>query len=281
MLVAPETGDYDEFILGSFSVFSSYVEALAMQRAFFAALAALLPASVDAEIILDDFSDPAEIRSPGGLDQVITQGVGDLGATRELRFRQVGPGDRISRADVGLTAPGEYTADVDNAGDILFVQLEYAFEPTDFTQGGRNNAIFVDFTFEEGIVYTSPYTGEQIQPPGVRLIACCDPDIAGRGLLTADFGNSITAPFPHNQTPYTLVAPFVQFTNRGGGQVQGDFTNISEFVLWLSAADDYGPWQVRIDSVRIGNTIPVPEPSNLITAVVALACVFVRRCVSA
>lgn len=40
-----------------------------MKRILLAALAAVVPSVAAAELILDDFNDPAEIRLPGGLER--------------------------------------------------------------------------------------------------------------------------------------------------------------------------------------------------------------------
>lgn len=241
-----------------------------MKRILFGALAACLASSVDAELVIDNFADPAEIVLPDGPDRVTTEGVGDLNATRLLKFRPVGPGVRTARADIGLSVPGEYTADVDDAGLVLFIDAEYTFDPIDLTQGGRNDAFFVDFSFEEGTV--TVVSGYELQPPAVRLLALP----TGGPLLTRTFSPS---PFPRNDAPFALIVPFDEFTDRGGGQVNADLTSVFGFELWLSGAGIFGPWEVRVDSIRVGNASEIPEPCGSILSLVICGCVLAVRTV--
>ena len=242
-----------------------------------ALLAAVLLGSVVAptaigDIIIDDFDIPALIQSPGGPETVITNGVGDLNATRELDLRLSGPGVPIARADSGVSHPGQYTVDVDDAAFILFVDAKYDFAPADLTESGANNAIFVEFTFEEGEVTVFPDTGNRLQPPGVTIVVSTDD-----GLLVGDFSNAITSPFPTNTSPYRLTAPFEWFTDRGGGTVDADFSDVSTVEIWLVGTHAAGPWEVRIDSIRAGNTARIPEPTSAL--LMLIPCVLVA-CVS-
>jgi hypothetical protein len=223
-----------------------------------------------AGLIIDDFNDPATLESMEGPESVFTDGVGDLSATREISFRQIGGGQEIAEADVSLTVPGQYRVDVEDGGSILFVEAKYSFEPTDLTQGGLNDAFLVEFTLAEGVITTFP-SGYRAQPPAVRLLAYPS---SGRSLLLAEFTNVLTVPFPRHQTPYTMVVPFERFTDRGGGTINGDFTGIYGFELWLSAAGANGPWQVDIDSIRVGSTTEVPESDGFVIGLILLMCIF-------
>jgi hypothetical protein len=226
----------------------------------------------EAGLVIDDFDDPVMLQSTVGFDSVFTRGVGDLNATRELSFRQIGGGLEDAQVDVNLTVPGQYRVNVEDGGRILFVDAEYGFEQTDLTEGGLNDAFFVEFTLAEGMITTVPQTQEQLQPPAVTLVAFPS---TGRSLLLAEFSNSLTIPFPRHQAPYTMVIPFERFTDRGGGPIHGDFTGIYGFELWLSAAGAAGPWEVHLESIRVGSMSAVPEPGGLAIAATLFTCVFV------
>jgi hypothetical protein len=243
-----------------------------LAAAIFCAAAILLAArSASAGLIIDDFIDPAEIRAPDGPTSIATEGVGDLNATRSLSFRVTPliPG-QVATADIGSTAPGQFLVDVDDPSTRMYVDTKYSFAPTDLTQGGANDAFFIEFTFAEGMITTFPQSGNRLQPPAVILIA---EKPTRPSLLVAHFDTASSSPFPRNQIPFTLIVPFEQFTDQGGGQVNGDFTEIVGFELWLFAHGGYGPWEVHIDSIRVGSTAAVPEPGAVAIAATLIMCV--------
>ena len=213
-------------------------------RAVFTA-ACFLVSSASADIIIDDFDDPAHSVSPA-MDNVFvpTEHVGPLDAFREIRLSSFG-------ADPDATmqiAGGQMRAtvgDLHGTGNLrpqFGAQLYYEFEPTDFSSG---NAFLFDFKSVSGSVL----------PEAIRVLIFDDDP---RYSYYAEF-----KPVPAGS--YTAAIPFADFIRRDGVPHDINFTKI-----WRVWPDIYANqnladysnhnWTIEVERIRVGT---VPEPRRL------------------
>lgn len=209
-----------------------------------------LPASsvVHAEIILDDFTDPASVTSPLMEDIFVeTLNVGDLDAQRRIRIGASGASDPYGTMDVSTTLPGKLTATIDrivqtnSLTPVTSIQFRYLLSPSDLTQGGNNDAILVDVMRLTG----------SVQPTFFRAFA----------FTVSNAYELELPPLVPSTDPQTLAFPFEDFRTRGG--VPGlDPLAVREIQFGFSFIGHSGilNWCVQIDRIRFGSTV-VPEPS--------------------
>ncbi len=242
---------------------------LAVVVSIVAGLLGLAPAN--AEIIVDDFTQPAEVTeiSTGvgtmSFKPVITEHVGELDATREIYFT-ASLTNPVWSFDSALSTPSMLSAELQghtrtgsNSAIITFVS-SYTFSPIDLTENGANNAFLIDFASHEG---TEP-------PLFFRILA--------RGSSPSESFAAFFFNLPISDTPFTTVIPFTDFTLRGGGPPAPDFSTLRLTLLtidffFLNPSENI-QWSAELDRIRIGR-IPVPEPSSVWLGMVGflvLAC---------
>jgi hypothetical protein len=210
--------------------------------------------SLRAEIILDDFDDPAEVISPEMEgDFVVTNNVGPLNATRT--FLIFGQSDPVAQLDSNLTTPSRLTgalidfAQPNSTGALMRFGFSYQFsEPVDLTEQGLNNAFLLDFSSLEtfGPVTLTVFVAAQINL------------------------NSASVDFLTYDLPDSVVVSFKDFAPRGGGPLIDDFRAVSAVYFRLFARDigNEIATHFQIDRIRIG---PVPEASMNSLTIIALA----------
>lgn len=216
-------------------------------RAFLAATLATFFAVVPVygDILLDDFQQDASTESPlMASDFVDTQNVGQLDALRQIRIltsttRPTGTLDANSTTPSVLTADLATMAPRQNAQ--ILVQSWYDFAPTDFTEGGENDAILIDFRS----------TRTNGTPLSTR-------SFIGRANTTVDT--------PISDQPFTLTIPF--------DDIGADFSQVSRLNFSFSTPEPGGGADfnlfVEIDRIRIGRIIP--EPAGLSMLAIAGVC---------
>jgi hypothetical protein len=224
-----------------------------------------VPATAYAEIIVDDFNDPAEVVSPGMFDEFITTAdVGPLNATRRMRLAG-SQGNPQGSLDSEVTTSSVLTGRISSLNPTPFgstralVQSQYDFTPTDFTEGGRNNAIFFDFR----------QVTSQMQPSLFRI----------RLDDNSDFYFHFDLEFPVNPAPFTVGVAFDEFRPRGGPSLL-DATSVKflDFQLWASSINGGGPdplnFFMQLDRIRVGR---IPEPSSSAMVFAGLYMLFCAR----
>lgn len=215
-------------------------------------------------LIIDDFNDPVQITVPEMENElVITNGVGELNATRSIQITGL-QSDPIGYSDVNLTQASTWTTAIEGqtsigSGPVVSFFTRYDFnEPVDLTEGGRNNAIFIDLLSFDG--------------PGI-------PGSPSVGVL--DGNNTFLSIFSRFQlvepSPQTLVVPFAAFGVRGSGGGAADFGTIERLSLTMRLINgNTNPvqgWHVEIDSIRVGRMVPEPGTVNL-AAIALIAAVW-------
>ncbi len=218
----------------------------------------LLAVPLQAELILDDFVDPVETSSPEmqGLS-IVTDSVGPLMATRELRIAaftsflrptittlKVADGSMMAEIEkVGTTQDGRSTTFAFN--------FSYEFAPTDVSEQGNNDAIFVDFATIAG----------NEQPGSFGLIV---DDNTTDKLYLSETQLSAT------ESPLTVAIPFTSFTTRGGaiGLPDPNTFKSMAFDFFFNQPRLDIQWSAEIESIRFGRL--VPEPASWLLCSVAL-----------
>jgi hypothetical protein len=208
-----------------------------------------------AGIIIDEFDDSA---SAGGFVErdstATTLNVGDLSVERTIGVHVL-TGDAVGTIDSNVTTAGHLTADMVDVisnppptnGPIASMDIDYRFgEDTDLSEGGRNNALLLDF---KSLTGATP-------PPYIRFWAF---DETVPGLSYVRF----FTPVPTSSDPFTMVVPFDSLRNRGSGAVPATFTGVYELLITFQANEFFGApdelgWTVVLDRVRVG---AIPEPS--------------------
>jgi hypothetical protein len=202
-----------------------------------------------AEIILDDFDQSVLSTSPPSDEWAVTQDVGQLHATRQVQIAALA-GLPDGQIDSNITRASALSASISHlnpqySGDrpIVSVEFEYSFDTVDITEGGINDALFLDFLRLESEA-----------PPSLLLVLVND---------YAHLDNTV----PTNSVPFTVVVPFVEFTRRGGGGDLPNFTGARgiEFEIRASNLTGGGPdplnFLMQLDRIRVGRIIP--EPSSV------------------
>lgn len=229
----------------------------------------LTTAPLEAEIVLDDFTQPSSTSSPAQLSEVVeSTDIGPLLATRELRIAATASGERSPRATLDI-AGGVMQADLDFRGatmagnPALFAfQFNYAFTPTDVSEGGMNDAILIDFNFTRG----------NQSPSSLGLIVFDDTN-------TGDSYFVELIDLPLLNKPFTAILPFDEFTTRGGSPGLPDFTTLDvmrfDFFYNLPRVPE-SMWEAEITQIRFGRI--VPEPATwLIGGLISLLLLICRQ----
>lgn len=214
-----------------------------------------------ADITLDDFVDSARIQSPVMENvRVATLSVGQLNAEREVEIASAGTAP-MGRFDISQNSPGWMSVQIDNISrtDMLTpltaVPLRYEFQPSNVTQGVRNDAILFDFVELLG----------SIQPSYLRAIVWDNTDV------TESYEIRLF-PLQEFTERKTLVAPFRGFTQRGGSPGTPDPTTLKRIHFDFYFLGHFGElnWSARLDQIRFGSSL-VPEPA---TSSFVWACVW-------
>jgi hypothetical protein len=205
---------------------------------------------IGAEIVIDDFDDPAQIVVPGMQGQFVeTENVGDFGALRIMRIFAL-QGNPSGYLDSGISTPSILTSQITRLGPIPFgetlasVQTDYEFQSVDFSQRGLNNAFFFEFA-----QLTSRLA------PSIFSILFRDAN---------DFFLYFESPFILKDQPFTVVAPFDRFTFRDGQPGIPDYTKIESLSISLRISEIAGGgpdplnFFMQLDRIRIGR---IPEPN--------------------
>lgn len=108
-------------------------------------------APLRAELMLDDFDDPALTTSPEMENVfVITPNVGGLNAERQIRIATAAANpvarfgaDTITESNLVAQLSG--VNPTDTGGALMAFQFNYDFAPTDVSQSGANDSILLDF----------------------------------------------------------------------------------------------------------------------------------------
>ena len=224
-----------------------------------------------AELIIDDFNDAAEVVTPAMInDFVVTPGVGDLNARRSIRIfgSRAEPTGRI---DVNAGGSSAFVAELGSLNPtgaglkIVSVQSQYDFtlpgrplSYVDVTEGGANNAFFLDFRSLQFAV----------MPRYLTIVAMDD---------IASFTTYITE-LPNQIAPFTIVAPFDAFGPRGGSGGQANFSRLRVATISLRALEGASlndlEFSMELDRVRVDR---VPEPANSVLAILGLTLVSCMR----
>jgi hypothetical protein len=223
-----------------------------------ASILCFTPGAALGEIIIDDFDDPIQIPLPELENQlVITDEVGPLNAERGIDVSS-SQTDPLGRLDVSISRASNLTARIDGQNldhpqnlPILSFGAGYRFDaPVDLTEGGVNDAMFVDMTIFEGSGF----------PPALSVLVRDANDlfaaiVPGDGLPSA--------------SPYTITLPFSSFGFRGGGGVGlADFSTVTLFELRVrllqGGRDPEVKRLVQVDRIRVGRFVPEPNPTALL-----------------
>lgn len=209
------------------------------------------PYSALAEILLDDFADPAEVIGEGSFDM---PGVGDLSAVRHLGLGGL-RADVIGSLDANITRQSQLTAKITGLGGIIGLPIVsfntgYTFEnAVDLTDAGRNDAFFIELTEFEGTVR-----------PDFLRVATRD----ANGIFYSHIDGSLLP----THDPVTIVVPFAAFGPRGGGPETADFTTVDllEVLVRLTTGfdDPNQKWFAQIDRIVVGRVLPEPETGWLV-----------------
>lgn len=232
-----------------------------------------------AEIIIDDFVNPAEVaETSSGASPLyaITERVGDLLATREMGILTLLT-NPIASFDSDISVPSKLSAKLDGhtierppqTTIISFVNA-YSFSPRDLTEGGTNDAMLFDFQSHAGTE----------QPNLFRVIASA-PSSSG---TSTDIYVAHASDFQFSVDPFTIVIPFSRFTLRDGTPNTPDFSRLTRLNVnfYFLRPSENIEWSIEIDRIRIGRT-PIPEPSSGWLGFVSLwtlVCVPRRGCYS-
>jgi hypothetical protein len=224
---------------------------------------------VRAGIILDDFDNPVQIVLPEMEDQPqFTEGVGELLASRTVYVGE-SQTDPFGLVDVDITTQSRLTARIDgqfldNPENVPLLAFGAAYEfgnAADFTNGGINDAVFIDMTI---------FQGSGI-PPALSVVV----DDANDVFTAIISGFNLPS-----DSPYTLTLPFSSFGFRGGGGVGlADFSTIDlldvTVRLLQGSRNPDTNWFVQIDRIRVGSVVPEPSTyrlANLTALLIAIIC---------
>jgi hypothetical protein len=218
-----------------------------MYRAFFVLAFLAAPAGAGT-VVIDDYLKPSLITELG---EIVTQDVGDLGASRRLTAFRLADDDPIMRMEI---ANGRYVVDVDYAGFIFYAYSYYDFATQDFSQF---DSVILDIR-------------EWSAPPGMISLMVVAEVEDGNPLF-----RSIIFAEPRQVEPGRLVLPFERFTDRGGGTID-PFVWSSIKQLWIQVGFSNEPWTVSFDRFAIGNAVPEPPSLACLATCVGLI-LYLRR----
>jgi hypothetical protein len=234
-------------------------------------LAFAAPQSLRAEIIIDEFDAPLQIELPEMENEsVSTAGVGVLNAVRSIGVTS-SQTDPIGNVDVHITRASHITARIDGQfldnplnTPLLAFGAAYDFDgPMDLTEGGVNNAIFLDITVFQGSGIPSDLS-----------------------ILVRDANDTFAANISRfsllSNSPYTIAVPFRSFGFRGGGGIgQADFTTVDllgvTVRLLQGSRNPDTNWFVQIDRISVGRTVPEPGTLKILILTVLLAAALCIR----
>jgi hypothetical protein len=230
-----------------------------------------------AEVIIDDFTQAvAVVEVSNGFEQhpAVTENVGDLGATRSMLFTasQTIPG--VWSFDANITGASALTAELightrtSTNSAVLTYPVRYEFSSADLTEGGINNAFLFDFRSHQGT-----------EPPEFFRVVAISPSPSGMSqemFVVFDFD------FQLNDSAFTTIVPFSEFTTRGGATSAPDFSSlpITSLVIDFCFRNprEEIEWLVELDRIRIGR-IAIPEPEAIWLAVGSvLSLVYMGSC---
>lgn len=105
--------------------------------------------SACAEIVLDEFTEPAGIIEAPAMENLFveTLDIGLLGARRRIRIASSAT-DPVGSLDIDISISGVLSAHIDEIQrtstglPTSAVQFDYYFDPTDVTEGGKNDSIW-------------------------------------------------------------------------------------------------------------------------------------------
>jgi len=230
----------------------------------------LLVSAAQADIIIDDFDDTAIVSGP--IDPNEGDNTPDVGVLQLDRSLAIASLQAVTYAqmDANVSFPSHLTievtdiqADTPTSSPLVLLGFNYDFaSETDLTQGGRNNALFFDFTSLTGLT-----------PPPIFRIWVFDTTIPGLSYVR------FLSPVPTSTEPFTLAIPFDSLRDRGGRGIPATFTHVYEVNLTFFANEFYGSpdelgWRVELDRVRVG---VIPEPTTLTLLVTGLLLICPRR----
>ena len=220
--------------------------------------ALLAPNFAVGEIIVDDFSLPAEVletSTPSTFPATVTQHVGELDASREMGVivSQTDPvwsfdANSASASVLSATLRGHSRTST-NSAIISFVNA-YNFSPRDLTEDGANNALLFDFQSHTGT-----------EPPTLFRVIASAPSSSG---TSTDIYVAHASDFEFSHDPFTIDIPFSNFTFRDGAPGTPDFSRLTRLnvnFFFLRASEDI-EWSIKLDRIRIGS-VPIPEPSSV------------------
>ncbi len=244
----------------------------AVRRDDIANLAVLLPlvwiSTLKAEIILDEFDLPA-VADSNGPTVVEQPHAGDLPGFRAIVATGIANPIGHWRTDSSTTVNSVLHME---ARDLVIgsgygiVGSGYIFgrDPitnlfleVDFTEGGLNDAIRLDFAYSRG-------------PTPVRNIR----------IITVEQLTAVLDPLPLSEEPFSVLVPFGEFVDRGGNPPGDRFSRVDYFSLQFQSAgnpiwpihDDRG-WQVGLERISI---FPEPNCALLAGEVLLLAIICCR-----
>jgi hypothetical protein len=213
-------------------------------------------APANAEIILDDFDDPLEIRLPEMQNRpyVKQPGIGPLKAERwsDVKAFSVRPTGRL---DAGISRQSALTFEfnnvvrTDNLSPIVAATHLYMFNEIDITEGGLNDRFVVDFAYLRSTIPMANVTVfvQDASQPGIS------------------YGKQIFE-IPPNDGPFSLEFPFNSFGIRGGGGGDIDYRRLNNLDVNITPIffDDINEFSFSTAIERIRFARAVPEPSTLV-----------------
>lgn len=215
-------------------------------------------------LVIDDFDDPVRVVVPEMENEpATTSGVGILNAFRTIQVTS-SQTDPIGFSDVNLSSPSTWTTRIDQqtnlgTGPSISFGVRYDFDaPVDLTEGGRNDAVFIDFgRFLAPSYAFGPWFISAGVLDGSNTFLST---IGGFGIL--------------HESAFTVAFPYESFGVRGSGGGHADFRRIERLALTIGLINgNKNPvqgWQIDIDSIRVGKI--VPEPGTAGMAVLAIMC---------
>lgn len=225
------------------------------------------------DVLIDDFDEDAA----GGIVRLIDNGVetldvGPFDFRRSVRLIQVNSSP-VGGWQINSGEPSTFTMDVGqlNSGPPTLdaiVDVSFLYEipttsgrqPFDVSEGGRNNAFFVDFRALSATL-----------PPEFFRIGVGDS--TGRHF-------AVLAPVPRGDSPFTLVFRREEFIVRAGSVLPDfselHFISINFRVVTSSAGPADLGFHAVIDRIRVGY-VPEPHSAALAAITIAGAVILLRR----
>jgi hypothetical protein len=197
-------------------------------------------------LIFDDFTDPLHIETPEEENVTITSlNVGAFGAERRVAVGTLNADpkgflDINSLHESQATFVLEQSNATNSLGPLVFQGLLYLFdEPVDFTRNGAYDALLVDFDKLQGSGL----------PWAVRMMVRPPPESQYRDSWEQSF-----VPTEVRPEPFTAVYPLARFFSRGGGPYAPPLTEVSQLLVQImNVQNDDAQWEIRLNSIRLGN----------------------------